>query len=108
MTFEEELMRSIKYRILDEVKKTDYTRPNYNDRKVIPRELINQIWESINWSEVIDQIRPDIQTRIARVIVGSMGTELKTDIKKLLAVEGVRERLRIEVYPKLMNVLNDQ
>ncbi len=107
MSFEEQLTKSIKSKIIQEIGKTDILNISYQDRKQIPQDLIDKVWNSIDWSEVIEQIRPNVQTRICNSIIGNMEAELKTDIKKVLGVEGVRERLRMEIYPKIMNVLND-
>lgn len=63
---------------------------------------------SINWEEVLEEIRPKVQTRICNSIVASMEAEIKTDIKALLSVDEVRQKLRMEVYTKLMKVLEGE
>lgn len=105
--FEEDIIQTVKNKILKELHSIDFTRLDHKDKKVIPPEFIKMIWDSIKWSEVVEEIRPKIQTRICNTVIGSMETELKTDIKKLLSVDGVREKLRMEVYPQLMKVLDD-
>lgn len=108
MNFEEQFKQAVSNKILKEISQTDLLQGGipYQQRKEVPGNVIDQIWESINWQEVIDTVRPQIQTRICNSIVASMETETKTDIKKLLSVDGVRQKLRMEVYPKLMKVLN--
>lgn len=107
LTFEEQLQKAIQSRILAEVKTTAFTRLEYNQRHKVPDDILSRVWASIDWEAVMIELRPQLQTRICNAIIGNMETELKTDIKKLLAIQGVRERLRIEVYPKLMHVLED-
>lgn len=109
MDFEEQLANAVKSKMLSEISQTNLLQGGipYEQRKQIPGAVVADLWDSINWSEVIETVRPEIQRRICNAIVGAMETETKTDIKKLLSVEGVRERLRIEIYPKLMQVLDD-
>ena len=107
MNFEDQVISSIKQKVLSEISKTEFTTIKYSERKAIPDELLNKMWDSINWDEVVADVRLNLQTRICNSIVASMETELKTDVKKLLSVDGVRQKLRIEVYPKLMKVLNE-
>lgn len=109
MTFEEDLIQRLKNNVLNHVSKVDLIQPNYgHDRKPLPKEFLDKVWAEINWNEVIETVRPEIQKRICNAIVGNMETEIKTDIKSLLSVSGVREKLRIEVYPKLMKVLDGE
>jgi len=107
-TFEETLIQSVQNRILQEISKTDFTKLDYNQRKSLPDNVLSKIWADVDWEEVINRVKPEMERRICNAIVGNMETELKTDIKKLLAVDGVREKLRIEIYPKLMAVLNEE
>lgn len=106
MEFEEQLQQTIRNKIISEVADTKFTRlGNY---KEVPPEVVSKVWDSIDWDEIIEEIRPKIQTRICNAIIGSMETEVKTDIKKVLAVEGVRQKLRMEIYPKLLKVLDGE
>lgn len=106
LTFEEQIAEELRRAIIKEIKTTSFVRLQYEQKKMLPNHVLEDLWATINWVEVIEQIRPAVQTRICNTIVGAMETEIKTDVKKLLAVSGVREKLRIEVYPKLMEVLN--
>jgi len=107
MSFEEELVQMVQKSVLKEVKNVTFLNVPYNDRKVLPKEVLDSLWESVNWGEVIEQLRPEIQKRICNAIIGSMETEIKTDVKSVLSVNGVRQKLRMNVYPELMKVLND-
>ncbi len=104
--FEEQLMTAIKNKIIKEVGSTVFTQLEYGKRQSIPQDILDRTWDSIAWCDVIDGVRDGLQTRICNSIVASMETEVKTDIKKLLCVAGVREKLRMQVYPELMKVLN--
>lgn len=106
--FEEDIAQSIRNSVLAEIKKTAFLNLQYSERKHIPSHILDDLWGSIKWDEVLEEIRPMVQTRICNSIVASMETELKTDIKSLLSVDGVRQKLRIEVYPKLMKVLEGE
>lgn len=106
MTFEEELIETIKRKVINDVSQEKFTDLSYNQRIPLPDELITKIWDSIKWDDVIDVIRPEIQTRVCNAILGAMGTEIKTDVKKILSIDGVRQRLRAEVYPKIISILD--
>ncbi len=72
----------------------------------LPDDLVDKVYSTINWDEVINSCIGDIQNRICDVIVQSMITEIKTDTKAVLQIRGVREKLRVEAYPKIMEALN--
>ncbi len=107
--FDKQFKQAIESKILKEIKTTTLLQGGipWGDRKSIPGEALEQIWKSVDWDEVIEAVRPEIQKRICNSIIGAMETETKTDVKKLLGVDGVRQKLRMEVYPKLMQVLED-
>ena len=108
MTFEEMMMQRIQRCMLDQIGKTEYLKIDYNQRQVIPIEFVEKMWASVDWNAIIEEVKPQLQTRICNAIIGNMETEIKTDVKNLMSVSGVREKLRIEVYPKLMAVLNSE
>lgn len=107
MLFEDKVAEAIQKKILKEIESTSFTRIDHNQKSFLPPEIVERVWESINWDDVVNELTPKIQTRICNTIVGSMETEVKTDVKKLLSVDSVREKLRIHIYPKLMNVINE-
>lgn len=77
------------------------------ERKRIPQEIVDRIWEQLDWDEIVRVVSEKIQDSIAASITNSMITEAKTDVKAVLSIQGVRQRLRAEAYPKIMQVLND-
>lgn len=108
MTFEEIMMQRIQRSMLDQIGKTEYLKIDYNQRQAIPLQFVEKMWASVDWNAIIEELKPQLQTRICNAIIGNMETEIKTDVKNLMSVSGVREKLRIEVYPKLMAVLNSE
>ena len=105
--FEKDLIQTIQTTVLKEIKNNTFLRLQYDQKKMLPDGVLERIWESVNWEEVIEQIRPEIQKRICNTVIGAMETEIKPDVKALLSVSGVREKLRMDVYPQLMKVLNN-
>jgi len=105
--FEEKVINDIQKAVLKQVATCDFLKFEYNDKRKLPDAFINKAWDSIDWDKVIEQVREKMETKICNAIIGNMETEIKTDIKSLLSVDGVRQKLRIEVYPKLMKVLNE-
>jgi hypothetical protein len=107
MTFDEQVMQTIKNSILQQLSKEVVVKVDYQQRQAIPKEFIEKVWADVDWSAVIAQIKPEIQNRICNAIVGNMETEIKTDVKSILSVDGVRQKLRMQVYPQIMAILND-
>lgn len=106
-TFEEDLIQRMKQKALQDVSKFEFLKFEYNDKRALPKDFLNKMWSSVNWEEVLNDIRPEFQKRICNAIVGNMEAEIKTDVKNILSIDGVRQRLRVEVYPKIMAVLDE-
>ena len=107
-SFEDQMIRALKRNVIKELNKTPVVSVSYKDRREVPSNVLDKVWNSIDWDEVIETIKPEIHRRVCNSIIGSMETELKTDMKKVLGVEGVRQRLRMEIYPKLMAILSEE
>jgi hypothetical protein len=107
-SFEDQLIQIVKNKIKEELKKGEYTRVDYQQRKVVPLSLIEKAWALVNWDEVLVSVREDMQVRICNAMVGAMEAEIKTDVKALMSISGVREKLRVNVYPSLMATLNNK
>lgn len=107
MTFDEQVMQTIKNNILRQLSKEIVVKVDYQQRQAIPKEFIEKVWADVDWSAVIAQIKPEVQNRICNAIVGNMETEIKTDVKSILSVDGVRQKLRMQVYPQIVAILND-
>lgn len=90
-SFEEELVDSIKQGIISNIKGTDFIHQSYENRRELPREFINSVWEQVDWSSILEKIKPQIETQIC---------------KNVLSVDGVRQKIRFTVYPELMKILN--
>lgn len=105
--FEKDINNAVRSAILSQIKQTRFLEYNYHNAKSLPSDVINKVWANINWDSIIKEVAEELNNRLAQNIVQSMLTEVKTDTKKLLSVEGVRERLRMEAYPKIMEVLKD-
>lgn len=108
MSFEDQLIQITKNKIKDELRKCDFTRIDHQSRKAIPLAMIEKAWAQVDWDEVIRDVRENMQTRICNAIVGAMEAEIKTDVKALMSIAGVREKLRVNVYPVLMATLNEK
>ena len=106
-TFEQQLEQSIKNSVLETIKKTDFIQQSYETKKRLPNEFIEKVWAEVDWGSVIEQVKPAIHTQICNSIIGSMGTEIKTDVKSILSIDGVRQKLRVTVYPEIMKILSE-
>jgi hypothetical protein len=107
MSFEDEVTQQIKYKILDSIKANDLINMPYSERKSIPKEFIEKAWAQVDWDKVLELIRPEFEKRVCNAIIGNMETEIKTDVKNIMSIDGVRQKLRCNVYPEIMKVLNE-
>ena len=106
-TFEERISQEIQRSVLDEIRKNCFLKLQYQQRQVLPEGIMENLWNSVDWSEVIQQLKPEMEKRICNSILGAMETEIKTDVKKVMSIDGVRQKLRVEIYPRLMKILDE-
>lgn len=108
MTFEKQIQDQVQKRIINQLKEVDFIERWRNNKMVIPQDIIQKAWESINWDEVLQEITIGLQAQICRTIIGNMIAETGTDTKRILSVSGVRDKIKMTVYPELMKVLNNK
>ena len=106
MEFEKEVTEQIQKRILSSIKEINFL-DRWNQGKLkIPDNVIQKAWQNIVWEEVIKYVSKELQDKVCQTIVHNMLTETKTDVKNLLSVEGVRQKIKMEAYPKIKEVLD--
>lgn len=106
ISFEENLEYLIKQSVINQIKKAEFVKFEYAQRQPLPQVVIEKLWKSIDWNEVIERVRPEFEKRLCNAIIGNMETEIKTDVKSILSIDGVRQKLRAEVYPNIMKILD--
>jgi len=99
-------MVHLKNSILNQVKKAELISTPYSDRRPLPKEFIDKMWASVDWDVILVVVKQELERRICNAIIGNMETEVKNDVKSVLNISGVRAKLRAEIYPKLMAMLN--
>lgn len=107
MTFEQKMMKTIERTIISQIHKTQLVSFDYENRKDLPISVVEKVWKSLNWEVIVEKVSKELQERIASNIVQAMITEAKTDVKKVLSVQGVRQKLKMNAYPVIMKVLNE-
>lgn len=105
MSFDERMLQAFQNAIIKNVSKGEFVR-SYKNLQNIPEDVMSKLWAAVDWDFVIETVKQALEVRICNAVLGAMETEVKTDVKKLLAVDGVRQKLRMEVYPQLMKVLD--
>jgi transposase-like protein len=101
MTFEEQITQAIQRRIIADISEANLLSKWGQREHKIPEDLIEKAWESINWDEVAEVVRKNMQNKICNSIVGNLSTEVGTDTKKLMSIPGFREGLRATAYPAI-------
>lgn len=106
-TFEQKITQAIQHRIISDISETNLLSKWGQKEHKIPDSLIEEAWRSINWEEVREVVRQEMQTKICNSIVGNLSTEVGTDTKKLMSIPGFREGLRATAYPAIKAVINN-
>ena len=106
MTFEEQITQAIQRRIISDISETNLLSKWSQREHKIPEDLIEAAWESINWEEVKEVVRQEMQTKICNSIVGNLSTEVGTDTKRLMSIPGFRDGLRATAYPAIKDLIN--
>jgi len=104
--FEQQVTDQIQKRILESIKEINFLNVWKQGQLTMPNDVIQSAYNNIDWAEVIDYVKNELQNKVCKTIVKNMLTETKTDVKKLLSVAGIREKIRMEAYPKIKEVLN--
>lgn len=105
MTFEEQVTEQIQKRIISSINEINFLNRWQQGKLTIPQDIIQKAWNNIDWNDVVDYVTKELQDKVCQTIVHNMMTETKTDVKNLLSVEGVRQKLKMEAYPKIKEVL---
>ena len=96
-SFEQDLMRTIQQRIVamaGAVNSGLIRGPDYDAQIKIPRGVMDAIYASIKWDDVLALIKPQIAQIVADRIVVAMTTELTGDVKKVMSSQETRTKLR--------------
>ena len=107
MTFEEQIIKNVQHGILKQISECKYIEYHHKNKKHVPDDIVEKAWDGIDWEYVIKEVRNNLEQKLINVISGNMLTEAGTDAKRLLSIQGVRERLRAEAYPKIKEVLDN-
>jgi flagellar biosynthesis component FlhA len=103
-----QIEKAMRESLVRTVTNMELVKRNYQDIPSIPSSLVQKVWDSMDWDQIVKEVKDGVQDRLCKTIIEAMAEEAKTDIKKVLSVAGVREKLRMEVYPKLMKVLEGE
>jgi len=105
MNFEEQIQKQVQETILKQIGECRLVDYHHSNKKQIPSKILEEAWSNINWKDVITYVTKELQDKVAQTIVQNMLTEVKTDVKSILSVEGVRQKIRMEAYPIIKEVI---
>jgi len=105
MTFEEEMIQRVQNALLEQIRSCRFIEHHHIDRKSVPQDIVQKAWDGLDWEGILQEVSEQLNKQVVSLIVNNMITETKTDVKKLLAVQEVREQLRLKAYPKILEVL---
>jgi pimeloyl-CoA synthetase len=103
--FEEKVQAKLQETILKQIADCRYVEYQHSQKRGVPDDIISKAWEAIDWEEVVTYVRKEIQDKVCQTIVQNMLTEVKTDVKAILSVEGVRQKIRMEAYPIIKKII---
>lgn len=93
MNFEEKLINVFEKKILNEVESGYNINVGYT-RYSLPDEVIQEVYQNIDMNKVKKLLTERIEEIIAQQIINSMMTEIKTDVKKIVATKQIREDMQ--------------
>jgi dihydrodipicolinate reductase len=105
MNFEDQMFEKVQQTLLKQIGDCRLIEYHHSNKRDIPEDIVQKAWASIDWDEVIKNIRNDLQDRVCQTVVQNMLTEVKTDVKKIMSIEGVREKIRMEAYPVIKKAI---
>jgi hypothetical protein len=103
-TFEQEIVAAARRSIVKMFSDGNLVMPDYENRLKVPANLVQRVYALIDYDEVMACLRPKINELVADRIAAALSQELTGDVKKVLAHEPTRLRLRLAV----MNVLESK
>lgn len=106
MNFEEKIIQNVQNAIIKQINDCRYIEYHHKDKKHLPSDILEKAWDGLDWDKILKGVTKNLEERLINVISGNMLTEAGTDAKKLLSIQGVREKLRAEAYPKIKEVLD--
>lgn len=106
MNFEDQIQKKVQETILKQIADCRYVDYHHSNKRQIPSKILENAWNSIDWKEVTEFVSKELQNKVCQTIVQNMLTETKTDVKAILSVQGMREKLRMEAYPSIMKTLS--
>lgn len=107
MTFEEQMAQAVRNSVIKQISQARFVDPYGQKQGKVPENIVDMAWASVDWDDVTKQIKQQIQDSICSVVVQSMLTEIKNDTKSILSIQGVRQKIKAEAYPKIMSALTD-
>ena len=105
MNFEDQIINQVQKTILKQISDCRIIEYHHKNKKHIPDDILQKAWDGINWDEVVEYVTREIQDKVCQTIVANMLTEVKTDVKSILSIEGMRKKIRAEAYPKIKEVI---
>lgn len=105
--FEEKLINQVQNTILNQISECRLIEYHHKRKKSIPDNIIEKAWDSIDWDMVVSEVTKGLEEKMIQTILQSMLTETKNDVKKILSVQGMREKLRMEAYPKIKQIIEN-
>ncbi|SRR5258708_5555810 len=103
-TFEQTIIEAARDSLVKLFRDGAFLQPDYANRIKVPVDLVTKVYELIDYEEILSNLRPTINAMIADRIASSISNEVSTDVKRILAHEPTRLRLRAAVIAELDHV----
>lgn len=96
-SFEEEILGAARHSLVKLFREGGFVMPDYTNRLKVPPDLVQRVYALVNYDAVIDALAPKINEMVADRIAAALAQELTTDVKRVLAHQPTRDRLRAAV-----------
>lgn len=105
MNFEEKLINAFEKKILNEIE-SGYNISVGCTRYSLPDEVIQEVYQNVDMNKVKKLLIEHIEEIIAQQIINSMMTEIKNDVKKIVATKQIREDMQYYLRKQMEQVFS--
>jgi hypothetical protein len=103
-SIEKRLLEAALHAVIKALKNDGILVPNYSRRMEIPQDIIERIYNQIDYNKVVAIMGAQINEMVATKITATMTTEITSDVKSVLSHGPTRERLRTVVAAEIEKI----
>lgn len=101
---EKDVFQRIRNSIIKSLEKTELISINYNDRIPLPRNIIQEVYQSLDIEIIKQKLKERLEEELANKIANSLITEFSNDVKQIMSNKELREEMRAYTREKIKSI----